>query len=131
MTVFVDSSALYGLLDDSDPNSARLAEQLKALKGRTLLTHNYVVVESAALVRRRFGVEAVRRLLNDVLPPIEIVWVEESIHRAAVSAFLAAGASRPSLVDYTSFEVMRNRRVQVALAVDRDFEHAGFDVIPV
>jgi predicted nucleic acid-binding protein len=130
LTVFVDSSALYGLLDESDPNSARVAEQLRALRGRTLLTHNYVVVESAALVRRRFGPAAVRRLLIDVLPPIEIAWVDESIHRAAVGAFLAAGAARPSLVDYTSFELMRVRGVQVALAIDRDFGRAGFDVIP-
>jgi predicted nucleic acid-binding protein len=130
LTVFVDSSALYGVLDDTDPHHARLAQELQELRGRRLLTHNYVVIESAALIRRRFGAEAVRRLLLDVLAPVEVVWVDESIHRAAVSAFLASGANRPSLVDFTSFEVMRLRGIQLALAVDRDFADAGFEVVP-
>ncbi len=130
MTVFVDSSALYGVLDDVDPNHAKLAEALRELRGHSLLTHNYVVVESATLVRRRLGATLARRLLLDILGPVEVVWVEESIHRAAISAFLASEANRPSLVDFTSFEVMRLRGVTQALAVDRDFADAGFEVLP-
>jgi predicted nucleic acid-binding protein len=61
---------------------------------------------------------------------VEIVWVAEPTHSAAVSAYLAAGSSGPSLVDFTSFEVMRAHGIRVALAVDRDFAEAGFEVLP-
>jgi predicted nucleic acid-binding protein len=129
VTVFVDTSALYGVLDDTDPHHTRLAHELRALKGRRLLTHNYVVVESATLVRRRLGAALTRRVFHDLLAPLQLVWVDESIHRAAVSAFVASGANRPSLVDFTSFEVMRLRGIQLALAADRDFADAGFEVV--
>jgi predicted nucleic acid-binding protein len=44
-------------------------------------------------------------------------------------AFLAAGSEGPSLVDCTSFEVMRRRAIATAFAFDRHFEAAGFAVL--
>lgn len=129
MTTLVDTSALYVLLDADDFAHARVAEAFDRLASDALLTHNYVVVESAALLERRFGSGAVRRLLIDILAPVEIVWVDESIHRAATSAYFAAGARCPSLVDFTSFEVMRLRGIRQALALDRHFAEAGFELL--
>ncbi|MFO7571691.1 MAG: PIN domain-containing protein [Gaiellaceae bacterium] len=128
--MFVDTSALYGALDDTDPHHTELSQSLRELQGEPLLTHNYVVVESVALVRRRFGAQATRLLLLELLAPAEIVWIDATIHHTATSAFLASSARRPSLVDFASFEVMRLHGIRTALAVDRDFVDAGFDVLP-
>ena len=94
------------------------------------MTHNYVVVEATALVRHRLGSEFVKRLVTDILAPVETFWIDESIHNAAASAYLASGTTRPSLVDFTSFEVMRLRGIRIALAVDRNFADAGFELLP-
>lgn len=130
MTVFVDTSALYGLVDADDLAHARLTTALEALEGASLVTHNYVVVESVALVGQRLGPRFVRRFLLDVAAALEIVWVDETVHRSAVGAYLSSTADRPSLVDFTSFEVMRLDGIRTAFAVDRHFTEAGFEVIP-
>ena len=129
MTVFVDTSALYALLSRDDPMHQRAAETLLGLEDTELLTHNYVVVECCALVHRRLGPSAARDLVSDVLAPVELVWIDEPVHRVASATFLSSGANGPSLVDCASFEVMRLNRIQAAFAFDQHFTDVGFDVL--
>lgn len=131
MTVFVDTSVLYTALDRVDEVPERVAAAFRDLADRALLTHNHVLAESAALIGRRLGKEQARHLLTHLVSPIEIVWIDESIHNAAASAYLATAARGPSFVDITSFEVMRRCGVTEAFALDRDFADAGFDLLPV
>ena len=47
MRIFVDTSALFALLDEEDPNHAgAVATWPGLLKGAELVTHNYVHVEA-------------------------------------------------------------------------------------
>lgn len=94
------------------------------------MTSSYVVVETAALVQSRLGIVAARDLHERLLPAVDVVWVEEDVHRAAVAALLAAGRRDVSLVDQVSFELMRRRSIPRALAVDAHFAGAGFEVLP-
>lgn len=132
MTTFVDTSALYALLDRDDQNHPAAASWFGSADaaGGDLLTHNYIVVESAALSDRRLGGDAARALLEELLPLISVVFVEESLHRAATSAYLAATRRGPSLVDRVSFELMRHRAIGRAFAFDQDFRAAGFSTVP-
>lgn len=132
MTTFVDTSALYALLDRDDQNHPAAAGWFAGAdpSATDLLTHGYVVVESAALADRRLGRDAARALLEDVLPVVTLVFVNESLHRAATSAYLAATRRGPSLVDRVSFELMRDRGITQAFAFDRDFQAAGFSTVP-
>jgi predicted nucleic acid-binding protein len=129
LTTFVDTSALYALLDRDDANHPAAAAWFEAADD-DLLTHNYVVVESAALVDRRLGIVAARALLEDVVPAMSLVFVDESLHRAASSAYLAARRRGPSIVNRVSFELMRHRQITEAFAFDRDFRTAGFSTLP-
>ena len=129
MTTFVDTSALYALLDRGDENHVAAASWFSG-GARDLLTHNYVVVESAALVDRRLGARAVRALMEDILPIVGLVFVDEQLHRAATSAYLAGRRRGPSLVDWASFELMRHRGIDLAFAFDRDFQAGGFATVP-
>lgn len=126
----MDTSALYALLAADDPRHADVKQSFNNLAGASLLSHSYVVVESSALVERRLGRSATRDLLERLVGQVRVVYIDESIHDAATSAYLASGTAGPSLVDFTSFEVMRRRGIRTALAVDRDFTDAGFEVIP-
>jgi predicted nucleic acid-binding protein len=127
--VFVDTSAIYALLDRSDANHAAAASLLPTLRDRGPLTHSYVVVESVALTQARLGIEAVRRLLDDLLPAFELRFVSRQLHGAAVAALLASGSGDVSLVDRVSFEVMRSSGLTEAFAFDRHFEREGFTVV--
>ncbi len=128
MTVFVDTSALYALLDRNDRQHAAAARSWKALieAREPLATTNYVVVETNALVLTRLGLAAVRVLHDDVLPMRAVHWVTDAQHRAAATAQLLAAKRDLSLVDLTSFEVMGQRGITTAFAFDRHFRERGY-----
>ena len=134
--VFLDTSAFYALLDaeqrfhdDAKQTWDRLLSG--ARQARTVLvTHHAVVVEASVLTARRLGVEAVRQLHDGLLPVAEIVWIDERLHGRATAAMFAAGRRHVSLVDWLSFEVMRDRRIRHAFTYDRDFRAQGFLPVP-
>jgi predicted nucleic acid-binding protein len=95
-----------------------------------LMTHNYVVVESSALIQRRLGAEAVRVLLVDVLPAVRVLWIDEPTHRLASVATLGSLNRGVSLVDWTSFVTMRELGINRAFAFDAGFESQGLQAIP-
>jgi predicted nucleic acid-binding protein len=125
---FVDTSGLLAFLDRDAAEHDRVVASLAKRRG---ITHNYVLVEAEALAHRRLGGRVARRLLEDVVPVIDVAWVDEDLHRAAVSAHLHALRRRSSLVDHVSFELMRRRGIGAAVALDRDFLRAGFQLLPV
>jgi predicted nucleic acid-binding protein len=95
-----------------------------------LVTHNYVVVEAAALVQRRLGTDAVRVLLDAWLPALSVVFVDETLHRRGEAAYLGSLGRRVSLVDAVSFELVRDARLDRAFAFDDDFAGARVAVVP-
>ena len=131
MTVFVDTSALYALLDADDEQHARAAAALRALRERgvELVTHAYAVVETSALAQRRLPAGAQRALFEGLLAVVDVATVDPGLHAAAVAALLIA-PSAPSLVDQVSFALMRERGIDSAFAFDDDFAKAGFAVVP-
>lgn len=131
MSVFIDTSALLALLNaDEERHRAALATWAAlTTEEAALVTSNYVVLETIAVARHRLGLDAVRALVRDVLPLIDVVFVDEPVQRAALSALLAAGRRRLSLVDCVSFEVMRDRRIRRAFAYDNHFAEHGFEKV--
>jgi predicted nucleic acid-binding protein len=128
---FVDTSALLAFLDrDAASHAAVVASFAAILADGTGVTHNYVVVETEALAHRRLGGRVAQRLLEDVVPLLDVVWIDEELHAVAVAAHVATLRRRSSLVDHVSFEVMRRRGVEIALALDADFGAAGFRLVP-
>jgi predicted nucleic acid-binding protein len=129
--MFVDTSALYAVVDELDPNHAVAAETLRSLvEGEPLVTHNYVVLETLALIQRRLGAEAARAVVDQLLPLLEVAWVDRDLHALAVTASIATGSRRASVVDWASFELMRSRGISEAFVFDRDFIAQGFQVVP-
>ena len=125
MTVFVDTSALFALLDADDEQHHEAATVFGELAGSVdLVTHNYVHVETIALTARRLGPKATRALLDDLLPSVRTVWVDEGLHAAALAAYREGSSA--SLVDHVSFELMREAGIAVAFAFDADFAARGF-----
>lgn len=131
MTTFVDTSAIYAVLDADDQFHQSAAGAWRELISRqeSLLCTNYVLVESFALVQQRLGIQAVRTLQEDVLPLIAVEWIEPNSHQSAVAALLTADRRGLSLVDCSSFETMRRLGIDRAFAFDSDFEQQGFSLV--
>ena len=132
MRSFIDTSAFYALLDrddESHPKAKRVWVDL--LSGEdTLITSNYVLVETFALLQHRLGMEAARGFQGDVLPLVNVEFVNSDIHRSGVSAFLSMSRRNLSLVDCVSFEMMRTLEIKAVFAFDPHFREQGFDILP-
>lgn len=133
MTTFLDTSAILALFDADDPRHPAVdsAWQELVLSDEPLISSNYILVETLALVQRRLGMDAVQSVYRDIIPLLEIEWLDEEVHQKAMTAFLQASRRRLSFVDCSSFEVMRKRGITRALTVDGHFKEHGFEQIPV
>ena len=127
--IFADTSAFYALADRADQNHKHarslFASLLKA--GETLTTHNYVIVESAALMQHRLGIASAVKFLTEV-NRFPIVWVDQNLHENAREELKRQKRARVSFVDCVSFVLMRRDAIRRAFAFDKDFTTAGFTV---
>lgn len=132
MVIFVDTSALLALINSNDDFHRQAKDQWRTLleKKESLFSNNYVVLESISLIQRRYGMEWIHELQTDVLSLIEMDWIDESQHQAAVNTFLKSNRRQLSLVDCSSFETMRRLGIETAFAFDEHFHEQGFNVIP-
>jgi uncharacterized protein len=130
--VFADTAGLYAVLDRDDSNNERASAAWRALLGPDLamVTTNYVLLETFALVQRRLGMAAMRSFSGDVLPVLKQEWVTPDDHSAALAAVLAAGRRDLSFVDTSSFQVMRRLGIRSAFTFDAHFRKHGFEVFP-
>jgi predicted nucleic acid-binding protein len=129
--VFVDTSAFYALMDRSDSYNKK-AKQLFAFlldEEPHFKTTNYIVIEVLALLQNRLGFEATRLFCNDILPLIEILWVDEPRHSLAFELWLSLGRKDLSLVDCISFITMRHFRLENVFGFDRHFDQQGFKIL--
>jgi predicted nucleic acid-binding protein len=132
MVIFVDTSALFALINSSDEFHQQAKDQWKLLleKKDSLFSNNYIILESISLIQRRYGMEWIHALHTEVLSLIEISWVDESQHQAAVNTFLKSNRRQLSLVDCNSFETIRRLGIETVFAFDEHFREQGFNVIP-
>ena len=132
MSIFIDTSGLIAVLDrdDADHGGAAEAWQHILTSPETLVTTNYVLVETCALVQNRLGMAAVKVLQEDVVPALRIEWIDKTVHQAAMGLMLAAVRKKLSLVDCVSFEIMRLLGATTAFTLDRHFKEQGFICLP-
>ena len=130
-TVFVDTSGFYALLNPEDMfhEQARALFRRAAEEGWTLVTTNYVVHESWALIQGRLGWEALDAWRHSVLPHCRTDWVDEDLFRRGEARCIQARERRLSLTDCLSLEFMRQHRIREAIGRDDHFERAGI-VLP-
>lgn len=131
MSVFIDTSALYALLNRRERvhgDVLRIWAQLRE-EDQTLFTTSYVLAETAALVQNRLGMNTAREFHEAVAPALEVEWVDNQLHEQGVAALLAANRRDLSLVDCVSFAACRRAGVDRVFAFDGHFEEQGFTLL--
>jgi predicted nucleic acid-binding protein len=132
MRVLLDTSALVALMDADDRAHQAVSEAWATLLAEPtppVLT-NLSLLETLAVLPRRLGIEAAAVFCQRHLPLIAIHAVETPVLLAAIDTWIAARRRDLSLVDVTSFLVMRREGLTRAFTVDPHFAEQGFDCLP-
>jgi len=132
MNIFIDTSAFLAILNDSDlyHNQAKQLWTEILSSDSVMFSSNYVMLETTALLQHRFGIEAVCLFENNIQPVIELIWISEPVHKLGMGILIAANRRNLSLVDCTSFEIMRQTRLENAFTFDAHFSEQGFIMLP-
>ncbi|MCI0534512.1 MAG: PIN domain-containing protein [Verrucomicrobiales bacterium] len=130
-TVFVDTSGFYALLDGTDPfhPTAKSLFQRAEREQWLLVTTNYVVHETWALVQHRLGWDALDDFLDVMLPLCRVEFADEALHASGVQRCRQARLRNLSLTDCISFECMKRSGITEAIANDAHFAREQF-VLP-
>jgi len=125
--MLLDTSGLFCLLDRDEPEH-KDAVSFYAHAHRRLI-HNYILAEFVSLAQTRGLSRSLtlgfsENLLTD--NRVEIVWVDDQLHRQALALLQNREDKSYSLCDAVSFLIMRERDINEALTTDRHFAQEGF-----
>jgi hypothetical protein len=101
-------------------------------EGGTFVSTDYVVDETLTLLRMRLSLDAAEAWWNLVQETTRIAWerIDGSRAERALTWFFRWRDKSFSFTDCTSFVVMRERRLRLALTSDKHFVQAGFEIAP-
>jgi predicted nucleic acid-binding protein len=120
MSLFVDTSMWYAAADRSDASNSRAKAVLAA--GEPLITTDHILVETWTLIHHRLGQRAVERFWEGLRSGAATV---ETVGAADLDSAWEIGRSYRdqdfSIVDRTSFAVMRRLGIERAASLDDDF----------
>ncbi len=118
--VLVDTSALLALAVAEDAAHVPAVRAMQSLREEAaeLITTSYVLVETYALLGRRYGPAAVRSFREQFAPLLTVVWVDADIHERALDRTIGENLRDLSLVDGVSLDVMRVERIDRVFAFD-------------
>lgn len=131
--LFGDTSFFYATLDPRDRDHAEARALTEAIERRQipLITTWEIVVETVTLLRYRLSYQGAMAFLDQVLPTLNVVYVDQEDRGHALDRFRRFSRDKSiSLCDAISHRVVRDRLNDVpCLAFDADFERLGLTVI--
>ena len=132
MMIFIDTSALYALMDADDRNHERARDAWAQWLDQPIqfLTSNYVLLESLALIQHQLSIQAARQFDEELMPVLRVHWIDAELHATALKMVLAIGQRDLSLVDCTNIELMRRLGHRTIFAFDRHYPEQGLTQLP-
>lgn len=128
--VFVDSSALFGVIAKNDLRHEQAADFFASTKD-TLIATDYIFDEFITLVRMRTSHDAAVKIGEKIREGlIKLVDVSTQDKEAAWEYFKKHQDKNYSSTDCTSFCTMQRLGIQQAFTFDEHFAQAGFITVP-
>ena len=120
MSLFVDTSIWYAAADASDRSNSRAKAILKS--GGTLVTSDHVLIETWSLLHHRISPNAAERFWDGLRSGVAMI---EPVGMADLEAAWEIGVAWRdqdfSIVDRTSFAVMRRPGIEEVASLDEHF----------
>ena len=132
--LFVDTAGWMAMADEGDAmhEASRSVRDACLRAGGLLVSTDYVIDETLTLIRVRLGLGAAAAWWAqiDASARIRWEWIDPLRAEKARSWFFRGSDKDFSFTDCTSFVVMRELRLRIALTTDRHFSQAGFETVP-
>ncbi|MFI5380592.1 MAG: type II toxin-antitoxin system VapC family toxin [Tepidisphaerales bacterium] len=125
--MFLDTSGLFCLLDEDEARHATAVALCR--EAHHMFTHNYVLAEMVALANVRGLPHGMATAFIKALerhPRVTVVWVDMTLHRAAIARLEDRPDKGYSLCDAVSFLCMEEQGIVEALTTDHHFEQERF-----
>jgi|SRR5437773_10846222 len=125
--MLIDTSGWLCLYHKDEPQHGTAIESYENSARR--LTHNYILAEFVPLAHargfsREKNLEFAERIVSS--SEIEIIWVDNQLHREAVNLLMHRPDKTYSLCDAVSFIIMREAAITDSLTTDKHFVQEGF-----
>ncbi|MGH8885707.1 MAG: type II toxin-antitoxin system VapC family toxin [Egibacteraceae bacterium] len=121
MSLFIDTSIWYAVADRDDRSNAR-AKRILSDADERLVTTDHVLVETWLLLRRRLSRDAAQRFWQGLRSGVATI---EPVGSADLEVAWSIGQDLAdqdfSIVDRTSFAVMRRLGLERVASFDQDF----------
>ncbi len=131
--IFVDTSAFIALTFSPDSFHLKAVAWWKENKQEIFITSDVVVIETLGWVRYKAGkktaVEVGERFYSK--SELEVVKIIQEDEKNAWNYFKKLHGDGISMVDCTSFAIMKRLKIKKVFAFDNDFQKAGFSVLPL
>jgi predicted nucleic acid-binding protein len=130
--LFCDTSGWGNLVDPTQPYHNLATKLYRSARDnhQGVITTNYVITELVALftsplrIPRSTTIAFIETLKSS--PYIEVIHIDRSLDQESWELLANRQDKVWSLVDCSSFTVMRQRNISEALTTDHNFEQAGF-----
>lgn len=138
MKLFLDTSSLLSVFDQSDNNHSACSEFWKDLfrdESSEPVISDYILDELTTRVRYQISHARALQVLITLLQLIErrrlsLIWIDQAYFAQARSIFERYDDQEFSFTDCTSFAICQQIGIQHAFALDRDFKIFGLNVLP-
>jgi len=135
--LFVDTAGWGCFVDAKHPLHAKADTVISTARKsqRILVTTNYIVNELSVLLKSRLHLrhEQVVAFIDFLYadPQSNVIHIDRPTHEDAWRLYVQHQDKEWSLVDTSSFIVMRQRNIQEALTTDQHFAQASFTRVPL
>ena len=125
--MLIDTSGWLCLYHNDEPEHREAVKIYNSAKIR--ITTSYILAEFVPLAQvrgfpRAKNLKFSQRILDSA--EIEIIWIDENLHRRAVALMMERADKNYSLCDAASFVIMRMRGITESLTTDKHFRQEGF-----
>ena len=130
--IFVDTSAFIALIDLQNRFSKPARYWWQKNKSVELITTNLIIIETLGWIRYKCGKKIAVEAGNSLLfsHDIQIERVTLTNEQKAWALFQELQGRGISMIDCTSFILMKRLKIKDAFTFDSDFKKQGFTVYP-
>ncbi len=129
-TVFLDTGAIYAFINRNDADHMAVASAYH--KAPKLLTHSAVLMETTSLITKRLRKGAALETVDALRcsAKVDVVHVDAVLADRGWTRCTRYADKDWDWIDCISFEIMEERGIKAALALDKHFRQAGFRLLP-